>query len=103
MIARIWHGWTTSANAQAYQALLTGKIMPEIEARGIAGYLGYEMLRQDRETDVEFITIMRFASEADIVRFAGADVTKANLPEAALKLLCRWDERSMHYHVEKPL
>ena len=31
MIGRIWHGWTTQANADAYEALLKREILPGIE------------------------------------------------------------------------
>ncbi len=38
MIGRIWHGWTTHANADTYQALLEREVLP-----GIAGKTsGYE-------------------------------------------------------------
>jgi hypothetical protein len=33
VIGRIWHGWTTKANADAYQQLLEKKFLPEIESR----------------------------------------------------------------------
>ena len=31
VIARLWHGWTTDEKADAYQALVTGEILPRIE------------------------------------------------------------------------
>ncbi len=37
MISRIWHGWTTPANADAYENLLRTEIFPGILARKIAG------------------------------------------------------------------
>ena len=34
MISRIWHGWTTPANADAYEALLREEIFAGIEWSG---------------------------------------------------------------------
>jgi hypothetical protein len=39
MIARIWHGWTSSQNADAYETLLKTEIFPGILARNVAGFL----------------------------------------------------------------
>lgn len=38
MIARIWYGYTTPDNADAYEALLKTEIFPGIVARNIAGF-----------------------------------------------------------------
>jgi len=76
MIARIWHGWTTVDNADAYQALLETEIFPGIEAKGVAGYLGIDLLRRPiRAGEVEFITVMWFDSW-DAVRAFGGKTTK---------------------------
>ena len=40
MILRVWHGWTTSENAAAYQQLLTTSIVPSIISREIPGLVG---------------------------------------------------------------
>ncbi len=39
-IKRIWHGWTTPENADAYELLLRREVFPGIEAKEIPGYLG---------------------------------------------------------------
>jgi len=46
MIARIWHGWTVPANADAYESLLRSEVFVGIESRHIAGYKGIELLRR---------------------------------------------------------
>lgn len=48
MIARIWHGWTTVENADAYERLLKNEIFIAIEAREIKGFLGIRLLKDDR-------------------------------------------------------
>ncbi len=46
MICRVWHGWTTIPNADAYEALLRDEVFPGIARRGVAGYQGIELLRR---------------------------------------------------------
>ena len=36
-IKRIWHGWTTPANASAYEHVLKTEVLPSIEAKNIPG------------------------------------------------------------------
>ena len=62
MIARIWHGWTTHQNAEAYENLLRSEIFHGIAERGIAGYRGIELLRRQDQDLTEFVTIMWFDS-----------------------------------------
>jgi len=45
VIARLWHGWTTPANADGYEKLLLSEILPGI--RRIKGYHGAFLLRKD--------------------------------------------------------
>ncbi len=49
MIARIWHGWTTPGNAEAYLRLLESEVLPDIAAMEIPGFLGAEVLRRVAE------------------------------------------------------
>ncbi len=95
MIARIWHGWTSKANAAAYEALLKCEVLPGIHR--IRGFVGAELLRNDGSFETEFVTITYFETMEDVKEFAGADYLKAVIPTAARKLLSRFDERSSHY------
>ena len=38
MISRIWFGWTTTQNADAYEKLLKTEIFPGIMAKKIPGF-----------------------------------------------------------------
>jgi antibiotic biosynthesis monooxygenase (ABM) superfamily enzyme len=100
MILRIWHGWTTPANADAYESLLQEEIFVGIGDRRIQGYRGIELLRRDGADEVEFITIMRFDSIDSVRDFAGADYEAAVVPPAARALLSRFDARSQHYGLQ---
>jgi hypothetical protein len=46
MIARIWHGWTTPADAERYESLLQDEIFPGIFAKGVAGLESIDLLRR---------------------------------------------------------
>ena len=100
MIARIWHGWTSLENADAYEALLIQEIFVGIQKRKIGGLLGIELLRRSLDTEVEFITIMSFDSIAAVRVFAGDDYEAAVVPPKARALMKRFDERSKHYEIK---
>lgn len=99
MIIRIWHGWTSHHDADAYEKLLREEIFVGIAARSIRGFRGIKLLRRQLESEVEFITIMSF-DDLDAVReFAGQDYALAVVPPKARQLLARFDERSQHYEL----
>ena len=52
--ARIWRGRTVKAKADAYERYWLQNGVAPLEAKGA---LGVEMLREDRETETEFVTI----------------------------------------------
>jgi hypothetical protein len=97
MIGRIWHGWTSPENAEAYESLLEHEIFVGIQARQIAGFRGIQLLRRSLDTEVEFVTIMWFDSLEAVRAFAGDDYEVAVVPPKARALLSRFDERSQHY------
>jgi heme-degrading monooxygenase HmoA len=102
MICRIWRGWTSPANADAYERLLRSEIFEGIAARSIRGYRGIELLRRTGEEAVEFVTLMWFDSLTAVRAFAGADYEAAVVPPSARALLLRFDARSAHYEVRQP-
>ena len=97
MIVRVWRGWTSRANAAAYERLLREEIFPGIAARGIAGYRGIRLLRRDEAGECEFLTEMRFDGLRDVREFAGQNYEVAVIPPKARALLARADERAAHY------
>jgi heme-degrading monooxygenase HmoA len=99
MISRVWHGWTTPANADAYESLLKSEIFVGIKKRQIAGYRGIHLLRRNLSNEVEFVTVMWFESIEAVRAFAGEDYEAAVVPQKARALLSRFDERSQHYEV----
>ena len=100
MVSRIWHGYTTEANADAYENLLKSEIFVGIGNRHIKGYQGIQLLQRNAKDEVEFITILWFDSIDAVREFAGEDYEKAVVPPAARAILSRFDERSQHYEVK---
>lgn len=101
MISRIWHGWTTPDNADAYEALLKSVIFPSILGKDVAGFQRIELFRRSLATEVEFITVMWFDSLAAVKAFAGDQYEEAVVPPVARDLLKRFDESSQHYEIRE--
>jgi heme-degrading monooxygenase HmoA len=95
MIARLWHGWTTRGNADAYENLLRSEVLPGIHR--VKGYKDAYLLRRDAGEEVEFVTLTFFDSLQAVREFAGADYEVAVVPPPARKLLSHFDQRSAHY------
>ena len=100
MVLRIWRGWTTPANADAYERIVSTQVLPGIAARQVPGYHGAFLLRRALSDDeVEFMTIMHFDSLDAVRAFGGDDYEAAYVPADARAVLKRFDERSAHYDV----
>ena len=97
MIARLWHGVATRENAGKYEDLLRSEVLPGIHR--VDGYKGAWLLRREVPAGAEFVTLTIFESMDAVRRFAGEDVEAAVVPEAARKLLARFDRRSVHYTI----
>jgi heme-degrading monooxygenase HmoA len=104
MIGRIWHGWTTPANADIYENLLKEEIFTGIQGREIPGFREIQLLRRPasgRADEVEFVTIMWF-DDLDSVRiFAGEDYEACVVPPKARQVLSHFDARSQHYEIRE--
>jgi hypothetical protein len=68
-IARIWRGRTTRARADEYSRYLHETGVPPLKEKALAVI----QLREDRETETEFITISFWASVEAMTAFAGKD------------------------------
>ena len=74
MLARIWRGWTSPENADAYQRIVSEEVLPGIAARNLGGYHGAYLLRRDLDSEVEFATIMLSDLLDQVRAFAGEGV-----------------------------
>lgn len=99
MISRVWHGWTTFEDADAYQQVVSTEVLPGIAARNIAGFRGAHLLRRQLEDEVEFTTIIWFDSIDNVRDFMGDDYEVAHVPPRAQAVLSRFEDRAQHYDV----
>jgi hypothetical protein len=92
VIARIWRGWTTPENADAYQRIVSQEVLPGIAARNLGGYHGAYLLRREFDGEVEFATILLFdsleqlteVSESEVMRLHGMGLKAMRLLRDAL-------------------
>lgn len=99
MICRLWRGWTAPGNAGAYERIVREVVIPGIEARRIPGFRSIDLVRRERDDDVEFMTLMWFDSLDNVKGFMGEDYAVAHVPAEARAVLASFDERSAHYEV----
>lgn len=99
MICRLWRGWTTRENADAYQRIVHTEVIPDIEARKIEGFRHIDLMKRDLGEEIEFQTLMWFDSLDAIQAFVGEDYSVSHVPEQARAVLKRFDERAAHYEV----
>ena len=97
MIARHWRGWTEVRNADAYEKLLTEKMLPKLDR--IAGYRGGYVLREDGASETEFVVVNLFDSIDAVKVFAGPEYTIAIFEPEAKALLSRIEPEASHYEV----
>ena len=93
------HSTHVLTNAEAYWTVLSGTVIPGIEAKSIQGFRGVEVLRHDHADEVEFVTIMTFDSLQSVIDFQGEDYARAYVPDVAQAVLSRWDTRCAHYEI----
>jgi heme-degrading monooxygenase HmoA len=98
MIARVWKGWTTAEDADAYEKLLREVVYPGLQA--IKGYRGGYILRQDREAETEFVTVNLFESLDAVKAFAGPEYEVPVFEPEARRLLTKVEPIARHYDVK---
>jgi len=103
MVGRLWHGWTTTDNADVYENLLKKEIFPGIASKRVQGYRGIQLFRRPLVEEIEFLTILCFDSWDAVKQFGGEDYEMAYVPPKARELLSRFDERSQHYEIREQI
>ncbi|MEO8672088.1 MAG: hypothetical protein ABI411_12295 [Tahibacter sp.] len=94
MIARVWHGTTISAKADAYLAFLQERALPDY--RGTPGNIAAYILRR-REGDItHFSTLTYWDTLASIEAFAGADISRAKYYPEDREFLLEFEPTVQH-------
>jgi len=99
MICRVWRGWTTPENADAYERIVCGDVIPAIEARRIPGFRHIDLMKRDLDGEVAFQTLMWFDSLDAIRAFIGEDYSVSHVPPQAQAVLSRFDSHAAHFEV----
>ncbi len=99
MIARIWHGFTTAADADKYEAFLKTEFLPSVESKRIEGYRKFQLLRKPAGDEVAFITIMWFDNLDKVKQFAGDNYEQSVVHPKAAALLKHYDHTAAHYEL----
>ena len=99
MICRLWRGWTTPEDADAYESLVRTEVIPAIEARKIPGFRQIDLMKRDLDGEIEFQTLMWFDSLDAIKAFMGEDYSVSHVPPEARAVLNSFDDRAAHYEV----
>jgi heme-degrading monooxygenase HmoA len=97
MIARIWRGWTTPANADAYEEHFRTSVQAEL--RGVEGFVEAQLLRRAVGDEVEFLAITYWDSIEAVRRFAGGEYEVAVVAPHAREVLSRFEVRVAHFEV----
>jgi len=98
MIARVWRGWTSIENADAYERLLREQVLPSLKQ--IDGYRGGYILRQEGNNEVEFVVMNLFESLEAVRAFAGSEYTVPVFDREARQLLSKVEPLARHYEVK---
>ena len=99
MICRLWRGWTTPENADAYERVVRTEVIPGIEARQIPDLRHLDLMRRDIGGEIEFQTCMWFDSIEAVKEFMGEDYAVSHVPLEARAVLNSFDHHAAHFEV----
>lgn len=97
MIARIWHGRTPAARADAYLDFLQQRAVPDY-AR-VPGNRGVYILRRVEGDEAHFLTLTHWDSRGAIEAFAGSDISRARYYPEDRDYLLEFESGVEHYEL----
>ena len=97
MIARMWHGITPAAKADAYLDILSRTGVRDL--RATPGNRGVYVLRRTEEDVAHFLLISLWDSMDTVKRFAGEEVDKARYYPEDREFLLEFEPTVTHYEV----
>src|SRR5258708_22171109 len=96
----MWHGGTTVANADSYDAYVREELFPRVRRElALRGYRGFNVLRLDRGNEVEFVTQVWFESLDAVKSFACENYETPVISAKALTLLSRYAKHCDHFNL----
>lgn len=97
MIARIWHGRTKAAQADAYLEFLKERAVPDYQST--PGNRGVFLLHRVEGDEAHFLTLTHWDSLAAIEAFAGADISRAKYYPEDRDFLLEFEPTVQHYEL----
>lgn len=97
MIARIWHGKTSSSDFEAYTNLLKRLAIPDYQKT--EGFIGLTFLRNIINSEAHFTLITYWENMEVIKNFAGTDFEKAKYYPEDNDFLLEFEEKVQHHEV----
>ena len=97
MISRQWTGLAKAECADAYVEHLHHETFPAI--RRLPGFVSASIHRRSMPAGIEFLIVTTWDSLDAIRAFAGDDVTRAVVPEAAQAMMIQYDQTVRHFEV----
>lgn len=97
MIARIWHGRTPAAQADAYLEFLRQRALPDYAS--IPGNRRAFILRRLGGGEAHFLTLTHWDSPGAIEAFAGRDISRARYYPEDRGFLLEFEPTVEHYEL----
>jgi heme-degrading monooxygenase HmoA len=97
LIARIWHGTTEAAKADAYFEFLKQRAVPDYQKT--RGNRGVFLFRRLEGNEAHFLTLTHWDSLEAIEAFAGADIAKAKYYPEDADFLLEFEPTVEHYEL----
>lgn len=97
MIARIWHGRTKAAQADAYLEFLKERAVPDYQK--VPGNRGVFILRRLDGDEAHFLTLTHWDSLEVIEAFAGANISRAKYYPEDAQFLLEFEPTVEHYEL----
>lgn len=97
MIARIWHGRTAAAQADAYLEFLLQRAVPDYA--NVPGNHGVYILRRVEQDEAHFLALTHWASLDVIEAFTGSDIARAKYYPEDRRFLLEFEPTVQHYEL----
>jgi heme-degrading monooxygenase HmoA len=99
MIARLWRGWTSREDADAYAGYVRATGIDEYTST--PGNRGAWILRRNDGERTEFVTLSFWESRDAIRAFAGDDIDQAVFYPDDDRFLVDRERRVIHYEIDE--
>ncbi|HMF93771.1 MAG TPA: hypothetical protein VKE96_05735 [Vicinamibacterales bacterium] len=97
MIERVWSARTTREGAVAYTGHFREMVLPQLAV--IDGYCGARLLEREHDGGIEVVVVTRWQTLDAIRAFAGHDLDRAVVHDAAAALFIDYDRKVRHFGV----